>query len=289
MQLNSELTALFSLIDDPDKEVFDLISKKIVTYGMEVIPCLEDLCESTPCDATQNRINEIIHQVNFGTLVSELQLWNAQYPHDLVTGSTLIARYIHPHLCIEPIQKAVEAIRKEIWLELNDYLTTLEMAFIVSKILFQFQKISSERNNYQHLEHFLLPSLLDKKKGNALSTGILYQYLCEQLEIPIKLISIPDQSILACFQRNYLQASSEVPYQQLILFYVDAVTGKVFSQIDLDRYFSTYQIKKKENFFEPMPHQKIMQKLTQEVGKCYLDQKHLDRKNDMDVLASLLR
>lgn len=289
MQINAELTALLSLIDDPDEEVFDLISKKIITYGKEIIPCLEDLCETTANDDTQNRINEIIHQVHFETLVSEFQLWNAQSSHDLLIGSTLLARYPYPNLSLESTQHAANLIKKEIWLEINDFLTSLEMAFIVSKVLFQFQKIQSERNNYQHLEHFFIHSVLEKKQGNALSTGILYQYLCEQLQIPVRLIGIPDQNVLACFQRNYQDLPEKVPHQQVILFYIDATNGKIFSQHDLDCYFDLYNVPKEDHFFKPLSHQQILQKLAQEVGKCYLSLKDLNRKKELDILASLIR
>lgn len=288
MQINTELTALFSLIDDPDEEVFHLISKKIITYGKDVIPCLEDLCETTACNDTQQRINEIIHQVNFETLVSEFQLWNAQQPQDLLLGSTLIARYMHPHLSFEPTLHAVESIQKEIWLELNDFLTSLEMAIIVSNVLFQFRKIESERNNYEHMDRFFLHSILEKSSGNALSTGILYQHLCEQLQIPIRLIDIPDQNVLACFQRNYMDAAPSIPHQQLILFYIDATTGKIFSQADLDCYFELYSVKKEDLYFKPLSNQQILQQLATEVGKCFLLQKQPARKKELDTLAALI-
>jgi len=33
MENNKELSALFLLLDDPDEEVFDAVSQKIVDYG----------------------------------------------------------------------------------------------------------------------------------------------------------------------------------------------------------------------------------------------------------------
>jgi len=288
MHLNAELNALFSLIDDPDEEIFHLISKRIITYGREVIPCLEDLCEVTEDNKIQHRISEIIRQVQFDSLISEIQLWNAESTHDLLTGSHLVASYSYPHLSLDGLRRRVSQIKREIWLETNDFLTSLETATLVSKILFQFQKIQSERNNYQHMEHFCLHSVLEKKKGNALSTGILYQHLCEALEIPIQLIAVPDQHILACFQRGFLETPSAHSFQAQILFYIDATNGKLFSQMDLDRYFEEYHIAKKDCYFKPLSHQMIIGNMAAEVGKCYLSTRELDRKNDLDKIASLL-
>lgn len=288
MHPNAELNALFSLIDDPDEEVFHLISKRIITYGREIIPRLEDLCEVTEDDRIQHRIAAIIRQVHFDSLISEIQLWNAESTHDLLTGSHLVASYSYPHLSLDGLRKNVSQLKREIWLETNDLLTSLETASLVSKILFQFQKIQSERNNYQHMEHFCLHSLLEKKKGNALSTGILYQHLCETLEIPIQLISVPDQHILACFQRGILERPARQSFQAQILFYIDATSGKLFSQYDLDKYFDQYKIIKKDHYFKPLSHQMIIGNMATEVGKCYLSTRDLDRKSDLDKIAALL-
>lgn len=288
MQLTAELNALFSLIDDPDEEIFHLISKRIVTYGRDVIPRLEDLSEVTLDDKIQYRISEIIHQVHFDSLISEIQLWNAEHTHDLLTGSHLIASYSYPDLSLDCLRQNVSRIKREIWLETNNFLTSLETANLVSQILFEFQKIQSERNNYRYLEHFCLHSVVEKKRGNALSTGILYQYLCEALEIPIQLIDVPDQYILACFQRDSSDTVLMEPDQGRILFYIDAASGKLLSQYDLDKYFKQYQIPKKENYFKPLSHQKIISNMATELGKCYLSIRQLDRKKELDTIAALL-
>ena len=47
MQENKEILALFHLIDDPDQEVFDSVSHRIVSYGRGIIPNLENLWENT--------------------------------------------------------------------------------------------------------------------------------------------------------------------------------------------------------------------------------------------------
>ena len=288
MHPNKELNALFSLIDDPDEEVFHLISNRLITYGRDVIPRLEDVCEMTMDDKIQHSINEIIRQVNFDNLISEIQLWNAESTHDLLIGSHLIASYCYPSLSLEWLKKKTELLEREIWLETNNFLTSLETATVVSRVIFQLEKIQSEHNDYHHMEHFCLHSILENKKGNAISMGILYQHLCESLDIPIQLINIPDQHILACFQRGYLNMQDTNAHESHILFYIDAATGKLFSQHDLELYFEQYQIPKKDSYFKPLTHQNIIGHLASEVGKCYLSKRELDRKKDLDQIAAIL-
>lgn len=47
MHENNEIHALFHLLDDPDQEVFDTVAHKILLYGKEIIPNLENLWENT--------------------------------------------------------------------------------------------------------------------------------------------------------------------------------------------------------------------------------------------------
>ena len=56
MKETKELKALLHLLDDPDKEVFETVSDKIIHYGKEVIPKLENLWENTKDGEVQQRI-----------------------------------------------------------------------------------------------------------------------------------------------------------------------------------------------------------------------------------------
>ena len=47
MEENKEISALFHLIDDPDEEVFNLVSTRIIDYGKVMIPNLENRWEIT--------------------------------------------------------------------------------------------------------------------------------------------------------------------------------------------------------------------------------------------------
>ncbi|MGF7230518.1 transglutaminase family protein [Arachidicoccus sp.] len=288
MQINSEISALFSLIDDPDEDVYNLVADKIVTYGKEILPNLEDQWEAAIGCTIQERIEEIIHQVNFKSLVLEFQQWSQKGDYDLLLGSTLVAKFVYPYLQESTVLSATEKLRKIIWLELNDCLTSLEKVNVISNMLFNFQEIKSERNNYENTERFFLHNILEKKKGNAISTGMLYQYLCEKLHIPIKLINIPDQFILACYQKNYKTTVSKTNHRDLILFYIDATTGNIFSHADLDNYFELYNISPVSSFFDPLSHQHIIHKLLIEISRCFLNQKQLRRKEELEMLASMI-
>ena len=57
MQENKEISALFHLIDDPDEEVFNTVSEKIVSLGRGIIPNLENLWENSVSEEVPLSIN----------------------------------------------------------------------------------------------------------------------------------------------------------------------------------------------------------------------------------------
>ena len=95
MQENREISALFHLIDDPDQEVFDTVSEKIVSLGRAIIPNLENLWENTPNEEVQVRIESLIHKLHFRDLTIDFTQWK-NGTSDLLQGALLVARYQFP-------------------------------------------------------------------------------------------------------------------------------------------------------------------------------------------------
>src|SRR5215204_3062497 len=203
MEQTNEISALLNLIDDPDEEVFGAVSAKIICYGRIIIPNLEHLWENTPNEEIQDRIEIIIHRLHFKDLTDDFREWNASGHHDLLVGSLLGAKFQYPDLFTSPVLQEVEKLRRNIWLELNNYLTPLEQLRIVTGILYGYYGLKGKELNYDNVNDFLLHKTLESKKGNQISNGILYLILCELLDIPVKAINIPKQFVLAFFKTGF--------------------------------------------------------------------------------------
>ena len=70
-----EVSALFLLIDDPDEDVYNAVSEKIVSLGKEIIPNLEHLWETISDEDTQDRIEMLIHRLHLRELTEEFIEW----------------------------------------------------------------------------------------------------------------------------------------------------------------------------------------------------------------------
>src|SRR4051812_22823762 len=199
MEETREISALFHLIDDPDTDVFSTVSERIVSFGRNIIPNLETLWENTPDEEVQERIELLIHRLHLRDLTAEFTDWKNQPEQDLLQGALLVSKFLYPELSVTSVVQEVEKIRRNIWLELNSYLTALEQTNVITTILYNYYSLKGIETNYKEPNDFLIHKMLEAKKGNAISNGILYLILCQLLEIPIRTINIPKQFVLAYF------------------------------------------------------------------------------------------
>jgi len=287
METNKEISALFTLIDDPDEEVFVAVSDKIIDYGKNIIPNLEHLWETTPDGETQQRIELLIHRLHYRDLTEDFRQWNISGHHDLMLGALLTCKFQYPDLSTTPVLQEIEKVRRNIWLELNNYLTPLEQINIVTSILYSYYGLKGGETNYQETNEFLLHKVLEAKRGNQISNGILYLVLCELLDIPVKALSIPKQFVIAYFKPGYSDENLSNPLDK-IEFFIDPTTGQVFTHKDVENYFKRISVPPTASYFKPCPNKKVIQHLLEEASKCFEDEKNIHKKKELVDLANLL-
>lgn len=289
MEENKEISALFHLIDDPDEEVFGVVSNRIVDYGKGIIPNLENLWENTISEGIQERIELVIHRLHYRDLTEEFVEWNRHSHQDLLTGALLVARFQYPELTSAPVFQEVEKLRRNIWLELNSYLTPLEQTNVLTTILYNYYQLKGGEIAYTEPNDFLLNKVLDSKKGNAMSNGILYLVLCDLLDIPIRAVPIPRQFILAYIDIDPTQWNQLAfnPTEQ-IQFYIDPMSGQVFTQKDVETYFKRISVPATASFFKPLDNIRIIQLLLEELSKCFELGKNAYKQDELLQLASIL-
>src|SRR6186997_1020956 len=287
METTKELSALFTLIDDPDEEVFGAVSEKIIDYGKNIIPSLEHLWETIPDENVQHRIELLIHRLHYRDLSEDFRQWNVSGHHDLMLGALLVSKFQYPDLATAPVLQEIEKIRRNIWLELNNYLTPLEQINIATSILYSYYGLKGGEINYQETNEFLLHKTLEAKRGNQLSNGILYLVLCELLDIPVRAINIPKQFIVAYFKPGYSDESLPNPIHK-IEFFIDPTSGQVFSQQDVESYFKRISVPPVGSYFKPMKNKQVIQLLLEEFSKCFTSEKDKYKQGELIALSRLL-
>jgi regulator of sirC expression with transglutaminase-like and TPR domain len=286
MHETRELSALFNLIDDPDDEVFSTVSERIVGYGTRIIPNLENLWEHCVSTEVQERIEMLIHRLHFTDLHNDFTEWGNGAYHDLLFGALLVAKFQYPDLHTAPVLQEIEKIRRNVWLELNSYLTPLEQANVISSIVYNYYNLKGVEVGYANPNDFFIHKVVQSKKGNSISNGVLYLILAELLDMPVKVINIPRQFILAFFHKEY-DKDAHYPHEK-IHFYIDAATGNPFTHKDVENYFKRISVPYTPSYFKPMSNKRIIQVMLEELSNCFDSFPLQYKQKELLQLAALL-
>ena len=287
MTENKEISALFQLIDDPDEEVYTTISDKIISFGKDIIPNLENLWENTVNEEIQERIELLIHRLHFRDLTNDLIAWR-DGEADLLQGALLVARYHYPEMQTNLVFQEIEKLRRNTWLELNNYLTPLEQVNVTTGILYNYYKQKGVEFAYDNPDDYLINKTLESKKGNAVSNGIIYLVICELLDIPVKAINIPRQFILAYIDPQYDLLNPVGHASEKIKFYIDPLNGQMYSHKDVEGYFKRISVPPVPSYFRQLSNRRIIQFLLEELSKCFDNDRNRYKMEELQSLANLL-
>ena len=287
LAFNHQIQALLSLMDDTDMEVYSIVTERICQYGKSIIPHLENLWENTVRNEVQERIELLIHQIQYNDLEEAVVDWKRNSGR-LVDGAILAARFQYPDLNVEEVKDKIQKLWRTVWLELNDQLTYLEQLHILNSILYHFYKLEGAAYNYKDEEFFLINKVLEKRKGNALSNGILFQVIAEQVGLPIKAVHVPKHYLLAFFSKT----SPFLPCKELdsenILFFIDATSGSVYNRADMVKYLKDNDCLSGGRLFEVMENRDIVAYLFREWSSCLAGAGDQYKKEELHRLARIL-
>jgi len=288
MQQNKEITALLHLIDDPDDEVYDTVADKLLNYGKAIIPNLEQLWEATADENIQERIESLIHRVHFQDLQHDFYEWSHSRHPELLRGAILVAKYQFPDLNVPAVLAQFDQMRRNIWLELNNYLTPLEQVNVFNSILYNYYKLQGHELTERDPKYFFINQVLESKQGNSYTLGVLYLALCELLDIPVFAVDVPRQFVFAYIDTLHHFFSQESEGVQQIQFFVDPINGMVYTQKDVDAYLRKINATDKELYFTPLLTKRIIFKMLEELSLCYRYRREEQKADEIQELMRLL-
>ncbi len=288
MRENKEVTALLRLIDDPDDEVFHTVCEKILHYGRSIIPNLESLWEHTQDESVQERIEQLIHRVHFQDLQEEFLQWSQSKRPEILRGAILVARYQFPDLNVPYLLSEFDQIRRNIWLELNNYLTPLEQVNVFNSILYSYYKLQGHELTERDPKYFFINQVIESRQGNSYTLGILYLSLCELLDIPIFAVDVPRQFIFAYIDTLYHFYNPDNEGIQQIQFFLDPLNGMVYTQKDVDTYLKKINAFDKDSYYNPLTTVRVITKMLEELCLCYRYRREDQKADEIQQLINLI-
>jgi regulator of sirC expression with transglutaminase-like and TPR domain len=284
-----EIQALFQLIDDPDFEVFDTVANQILNYGKEIIPSLEHLWETTEDEEVQDRIAQLIHRVHFQDVQNELKAWAEVESPEVLRGAIIVAKYQYPELNIPFLLTQFDQIRRNLWLELNNYLTPIEKVNTFNGILYNYYKLQGHELSERHTDHFFINRALESKQGNVFTFGVLYVALAELLDIPIFAVAIPRQFLLAyidTLQHFYTKGNDAL---RQISFFIDPMNGMIYTQNDVEFYLNKVKADATNpKFYRAQSSVSIIYRMLEELHLCYGHKNEEEKADEIKLLMNIL-
>jgi regulator of sirC expression with transglutaminase-like and TPR domain len=285
---NSELEALISLLDDTDKEVYTAIEDKLMSIGKDVIPVLEDVWSNSFDNLIQERIENIIHRIQFESLKNDLKYWLIQPDRDIIEGCILVARYQYPDIDAAEIRKQIEIIRKDAWIEMNDRLTALEQIKVLNHVFFDIHGFSGNTANFHAPQNSYINTVLETRKGNPLMMSILYAYIANTMHIPIYGVNLPEHFVLVYFDGEYERGKQEEDIQK-VLFYINPFSkGSVFSKKEIDSFLKQINLERSSGYYLPCSDTASLKRMFSNLIHSYQKLGYAEKVAELEELKSVL-
>lgn len=274
-----ELEALIALLEDPDLEVFDNVSNRLIELGEKVVPPLEKRWELTLRPDLQTRIENVIRSIQFNTLKTNMESWRSGGGMDLLYGAYLVTRFQYPDLAYEPLNEKLEKIKKDIWLELNNDLTALEKVRVINYFLYEIHRFDKSLKKAHSPQLYLVNHVLDTCKGSPVILGLIYAEVARRLDLPIYGVNLPRNFVLCYYDPDYLDDPNNV------LFYINpSDKGAVLGLKELKHFLRHLRIEEKDFYFTPCAGLDVIERLIINLQYAYEHSGHADKARDLKIL-----
>jgi len=241
------MKALISLLDDSDKEVIRHVEEKIVSLGELIIPLLEKQWEQTFNPTIQQRIEDLVHQVQFESLKEKLKQWNNSEDQDLFTGMWLLSLYQYPDIELVKLKQDLEQLFYEVWLNFQSDLHPYDQIKILNNTFYTKLRFSPNTKNFHSPSNSYINYVLESRKGNPITLCVVYMLLAQKLKLPIYGVNLPNLFILTYKQEGLKQ------------FYINVFNkGIIFTRADIENYIHELQLPMQDIYFEPCSNKDII-------------------------------
>jgi regulator of sirC expression with transglutaminase-like and TPR domain len=281
----TKLASLITLLDDPDPQIFKQIEEELLSYGNEVVGYLEGAWEKSFDSILQERIENLIHKIQFINVKEDLALWYQSGGFDLLRGFIIINRYQYPDLNEQKIINQIEAIKRDIWLQLIYESSPIEKVKLINHIFYNVYGFSGNTTNHQDPKNSFLSEVLESKKGNQISLAIIYSIIAQKLDIPIYGVNLPQHFILA-----YADEKAKYDEENGILFYINVFNkGYVFGKKDIDQFLKQLKINPEQLFYEPCSNTEILKRVIRNLISSYEKAGALEKSEELLSLLEVLK
>jgi regulator of sirC expression with transglutaminase-like and TPR domain len=283
MENLAEISALVKLLDDPDEEVYQHVQERLLGYGNEVITYLESAWEQSLDTLLQERIENLVHGIQFKNVKQDLNLWFQAGAFDLLQGALIINRYQFPDLDEQKIIIQIEDIKRDIWMGMQYEMSSIEKIKLINHVLYSQYGFAGNTKNHHDPQNSYLNQVLESKKGNQISLAIIYATLAQKLDIPVYGVNLPQHFILGYID----ESNAEKEYG--VLFYINAFNkGAIFGKHDVDQFLRQLNLEPQPGFYTPCSNTEIIRRVIRNLISAYENLGATEKVEELKQLQEIL-
>jgi regulator of sirC expression with transglutaminase-like and TPR domain len=264
----NKIEALIHLLDDTDSEVINAVTDNLLQQGIEIIPHLEKVWESTLNEKLQERLENVIQDIQFETTKRNLKDWSDRGCEYILEGAGFLAQFQFPEIKIAALDSQIEKIKADIWLEMNNNLTPLEKIKILNYVIFDLHKYTRNSGNFYSPQNSFINQVLETKKGNPISLAIIYMSVAYKLELPVYGVNLPKIFILA--YKDDSKPENSIHEDNDILFYVNPYNkGAILGRREIDYFIDQQNLKYDKSYYTICHNKQIVIRLINNLILAY--------------------
>ncbi len=286
---SKRISALISLMDDPDRSVYEAVEKELLKETARIIPELEKIWENSYDEFCQGRIEYLIQRLKFKENYKSFRKWSKQSEPDLLDGFILASKYHYADLDAHWIERKIEEIRKKVWVELNNSLTSLEKITVLNHIFFHESGFTVDHENYYAPKNCFINQVLETGLGNPISISLLYTIIANRLDLPVKFIDIPKHPLLAYVDKRIAAKVHPAGVDTDVLFYINPSNkGSISGRRELEFQLRRSGLEPITRFFEASSPRCFLSRLLEVTEKSYELNGFSDKTADIHQMLSIL-
>ena len=274
---DAAIKAMIHLLDDSDQEVVSMVEQQIRTLGPSIIPVLESEWESESLNPIlQSKIENLIHDFQWQSVKTRLQLWKESGGMDLLEGMWILATYRYPDYSYEQLKVDMDQLYYEVWPQMREELHPMDQVKVLNTVLFEQLKFGPNSKNFHAANNSFINNVLSSKKGNPISLCVIYMWIAQKLGLPIYGVNLSNLFVLT-YKQNGLQ------------FYINVFNkGLIFNKIDIDNYIAQLNLTSNEIYYNPCSNLEIIRRVIRNLMMAYEKAGELEYKEELTELIDLL-
>lgn len=288
ISVNPKIRALISLLDDPEPDTFEQISKQLVLLGNEVREVLEEESYQSGNDLKAGRIEKILSEIKINETGVRLKEWSKNGAKDLLDAFLILSEFKNPGIDTHDIREEIANIQRQIWIELNDNMDPSEQIHTFNNLFFNVVGFHGNEQSRKNPSTYFVNNVIYNKQGNHLSLGIVYVILARMCGLPVSGVNLPG---------HFIAAYTNIPVNGIshgfdsldVLYYINPLSrGTTFGRKELKLYLEKAGFADEEQYYMPVGNRQIIYRLLDEISQVYSTESSLKHAEELRQLKNVL-